>query len=62
MKAVLKKFKNKAPISVKLRIVFDVAKALNFLHTYDPPIIHRDIKPENIFLGADMKAKIGDFG
>ena len=62
LKAVLEKFKNKAPVSVKLKIIFDIAKALNYLYTHDPPIIHRDIKPDNIFLGSDMKAKIGDFG
>ena len=40
----------------------EVALAVQYLHTRDPPIIHRDIKPENIFLDKDGSAKLGDFG
>lgn len=58
----LKKFKGKAPFYVKLRILFDIAKAMYYMHENEPKIIHRDLKPENIFLTADLKAKIGDFG
>ena len=41
--------------------MFDVFKAVNYLHVQKPPIIHRDIKPENI-LFADNSLKIADFG
>ena len=40
----------------------EVALAVQYLHSQDPPIIHRDIKPENIFLDATSKSKLGDFG
>ncbi len=40
----------------------DIIKAINYLHTRDPPILHRDIKPENILLNDDNKCKIADFG
>jgi serine/threonine protein kinase len=40
----------------------EVALAIQYLHTREPPIIHRDIKPENIFLDKDGIAKLGDFG
>ena len=40
----------------------EVALAVQYLHTRDPPVIHRDIKPENIFLDKDGSAKLGDFG
>ena len=62
VKKFLEKFKGKAPMNVKLRIVFDIIKAVYYMHQSNPTIIHRDLKPENIFLTADLKAKIGDFG
>ena len=40
----------------------EVALAVQYLHTREPPIIHRDIKPENIFLDNDGVGKLGDFG
>lgn len=40
----------------------EVALAVQYLHSQDPPIIHRDIKPENIFLDSMGKGKLGDFG
>ena len=40
----------------------EVALAVQYLHSQDPPIIHRDIKPENIFLDGTSKSKLGDFG
>jgi serine/threonine protein kinase len=40
----------------------EVALAVQYLHSQDPPIIHRDIKPENIFLDATGRSKLGDFG
>lgn len=41
--------------------MFDVFKAVAYLHAQDPPIIHRDIKPENILFYGD-KLKVADFG
>ncbi|GMI99055.1 hypothetical protein like AT2G45590 [Hibiscus trionum] len=49
--------------SRRFRVVYDVAKGLEYLHhRCDPPIIHGDIKPSNILLDGEFKAKIGDFG
>ena len=62
IKKFLTKFQKKAPLNVKMRILFDIAKAIYYMHESEPQIIHRDLKPENIFLTADLKAKIGDFG
>mmetsp|Transcript_9079 Transcript_9079/g.37442 ORF Transcript_9079/g.37442 Transcript_9079/m.37442 type:complete len:1226 (+) Transcript_9079:43-3720(+) len=41
-----------APLSKKylLRLLFDLAKGLSFLHTSCPPMIHRDLKPANVLL------------
>lgn len=39
-----------------------ILSALEYLHTYDPPIIHRDLTPENIVLRNDGTIIIIDFG
>ena len=48
-------------------ISFDVARALNYLHSYKPqPLIHRDVSSSNVLLqhlGPDYwKAKVSDYG
>jgi len=39
-----------------------LATALEYLHTWDPPILHRDLTPENIVLKNDGTIVIIDFG
>lgn len=39
-----------------------ILSALEYLHTYAPPIIHRDLTPENIVLRNDGTIIIIDFG
>jgi len=41
--------------------MFDIIKALEYLHSMKPPIIHRDIKPENILINK-KSLQIADFG
>jgi len=46
-----------------IQVALDVAMALNFLHTRQPPILHRDIKSDNILVDAKChRAKLGDVG
>ena len=54
----------KPNISMKMKasILYDVAFGLNYLHTYNPPIIHRDLSPNNVLLSRDSIAKISDLG
>lgn len=47
----------------RFSIAIDIAKGLQYLHSYcEPSIIHGDIKPSNILLDGDFSAKIADFG
>ncbi|KAG6482957.1 wall-associated receptor kinase 5-like [Zingiber officinale] len=57
--------KNRSSISldIRLRIAYQSAKALEYLHMEaSPSIIHGDIKPSNILLDNDYNAKVSDFG
>lgn len=50
-----------------LRIAFDVACGINYLHNLDLPIIHCDLRSPNILLFSinytdSVVAKVGDFG
>lgn len=50
-----------------LKLAFEIAHGLNYLHSLTPPIIHRDLKPPNVLLGSSKDkwkytAKLADFG
>lgn len=62
LKQLLDRNKSAFAISDVLEWADQLLDALNYLHTYKPPIIHQNIKPENIKLGPDGKIKLFAFG
>ena len=46
-------------------ICLDVARALNYLHRRQPPIVHRDVSSANVLLwkqNNQWRGKLGDYG
>lgn len=43
-------------------VLKQLLKALEFIHSRQPPIAHRDIKAGNILLNHSGRMKLGDFG
>ncbi|KAG6524963.1 serine/threonine-protein kinase-like protein At3g51990 [Zingiber officinale] len=46
----------------RLRLALQTAKALNTLHSVQPPVIHRDVKSANVLIDQNFNARLGDFG
>ena len=50
-------------LSLRLHILHDVSKGLDYLHSQQPqPLIHRDLTAPNVLLTESVIAKIGDLG
>ena len=52
----------KLPVSTKLFILQDVARAIAYIHCQNPPIVHRDLTVNNVLLTFSMTAKVADLG
>jgi eukaryotic-like serine/threonine-protein kinase len=50
------------PVEVVLNIGLQLAEALDYLHSQQPPLIFRDLKPANIMRTADTHVYLIDFG
>ena len=59
--SVLEMYPN-IPPPFKFSILRDACLGLEYLHTYQPPLIHCDLNSNNIMLTSDMKAKLVDVG
>lgn len=48
--------------ALTLRIAYQVAVGMSYLHSRNPPIVHRDLKSANILLDDHYHVRIADFG
>src|SRR5450432_3054757 len=58
--AALSQDGNARPVTFALRVVREIATALNYAHAKG--FVHRDVKPDNILLREDGTAALTDFG
>lgn len=57
-----KKRLRRLSLQQKLKILYNVALGLQYLHERDKPILHRDLTARNVLLTKDLRAKIADLG
>ncbi|XP_053217346.1 uncharacterized protein LOC128399697 isoform X2 [Podarcis raffonei] len=50
------------PWPLRIRILYQVALGIDFLHCLHPPRFHLDLKPSNILLDEALNVKVADFG
>jgi serine/threonine protein kinase len=62
LSAYLKSAEPKIAFKVKHRFMTEIASALDYLHTLEPPIVHRDLKAANILVSEALTTKLSDFG
>ncbi|XP_052190477.1 uncharacterized protein LOC127800093 isoform X2 [Diospyros lotus] len=46
----------------RIHMALDIARGMNYLHHFNPPIIHRDLKSSNLLVDKNWTVKVGDFG
>ena len=47
---------------LRIKMLRDLAKGMNWLHESKPQIIHRDLKPANLLVDENYNVKVCDFG
>lgn len=43
---------------LRLRILYEIALGVNFLHNMSPPLLHHDLKTQNILLDGEYHVKV----
>ena len=55
--------KEEFPLHQKVFVLRQVAQALAYLHSQNPPLVHRDLSPNNVLLNmGSFVTKVSDFG
>ncbi|GMH94043.1 hypothetical protein TrVE_jg6168 [Triparma verrucosa] len=49
-------------VTTKLSWAVEMAKAMCYLHGFNPSIVHRDLKGDNVLINHGMSVKLCDFG
>ncbi|CEG35577.1 tkl protein kinase [Plasmopara halstedii] len=47
---------------LKIAYMLDCARAVAYVHSFNPPFLHRDIKPANFLVDKENTVKLTDFG
>lgn len=47
------------PWPLRLRLLYQIASAINSLHLLRPPLLHLDLKPGNVLLTDHLDARVG---
>eukprot|EP01116_Phalansterium_solitarium_P025293 TRINITY_DN9590_c0_g2_i1.p1 TRINITY_DN9590_c0_g2~~TRINITY_DN9590_c0_g2_i1.p1 ORF type:complete len:976 (+),score=404.90 TRINITY_DN9590_c0_g2_i1:228-3155(+) len=47
---------------LRVEMLIDVARGMNYLHSMRPPIMHRDLKTDNLLVDDSWQVKLADFG
>ncbi|KAH7910507.1 kinase-like domain-containing protein [Hygrophoropsis aurantiaca] len=58
----LSQYLEEHPETNRLSLIQDVALGLDYLHSFEPPVIHGDLKGVNILITAERRACVADFG
>lgn len=45
-----------------LQIFYQMCRAVQYMHSQEPPIVHRDLKLENFLVSTSLEIKLCDFG
>ncbi|XP_071685640.1 uncharacterized protein [Rutidosis leptorrhynchoides] len=59
---ILQRNSNQLDWRRRLQFAMDIARGMNYLHRYNPPIVHRDLKSSNLLVDKNWTVKVGDFG
>ncbi|KAJ6312325.1 hypothetical protein OIU77_013958 [Salix suchowensis] len=59
---LLQRNTTKLDLRRRAHMALDIARGMNYLHHYNPPIIHRDLKSSNLLVDKNWTVKVGDFG
>ena len=57
-------FEQRSHLTKRAKLIYanQLAKGMNYLHTFRQPVIHRDLKPANLLIDFSGNLKITDFG